>query len=463
MKNYYQILNVPTNASQAQIKKAYFSLVRKYDPERFPEEFMEIREAYEVLSNEQTRSEYDSIMTMEPVIRNVYEYCRKSFEEGDYEEAINGLEEIIKRVPNLSIVQELLGEAYLKNGNTVKAINVFEDLVRKHPDNASFISNLANAYLERGWHKKALKAFKKAIELDEDNLAIWLGLAEAYYLAKDYDRQRQVLISALEKAREKGWDSVSLYFNIIQNDILTDNMDVFNIHLEELSKLAIEREDIREAIGWAMAELGRVLVQNGMIDVARAVIDKTISIIPDDQELLDYKERLDRFGELQEILAAAYDDPKLDREIVDFIALEIVPEDFLDSVFPPEIAQFFMEYGLVDDVYSYIKSILYLKEEYPELYAVKKDFFAALENPNQRKKMLRRYRMEERRYTSIFNLFKGLLGEGQDEELEDDEDYVEPWYSSDKPYVREQPKVGRNDPCPCGSGKKYKKCCGKIG
>ncbi|MCL1909487.1 MAG: preprotein translocase subunit SecA [Kiritimatiellaeota bacterium] len=28
------------------------------------------------------------------------------------------------------------------------------------------------------------------------------------------------------------------------------------------------------------------------------------------------------------------------------------------------------------------------------------------------------------------------------------------------PYQREAPKVGRNDPCPCGSGKKYKKCCG---
>lgn len=26
---------------------------------------------------------------------------------------------------------------------------------------------------------------------------------------------------------------------------------------------------------------------------------------------------------------------------------------------------------------------------------------------------------------------------------------------------REQPKVGRNDPCPCGSGKKFKQCCGK--
>jgi hypothetical protein len=29
-------------------------------------------------------------------------------------------------------------------------------------------------------------------------------------------------------------------------------------------------------------------------------------------------------------------------------------------------------------------------------------------------------------------------------------------------FRREAPKVGRNDPCSCGSGKKYKKCCGKA-
>jgi uncharacterized protein len=27
-------------------------------------------------------------------------------------------------------------------------------------------------------------------------------------------------------------------------------------------------------------------------------------------------------------------------------------------------------------------------------------------------------------------------------------------------YVRPEPKIGRNEPCPCGSGKKFKKCCG---
>ena len=31
------------------------------------------------------------------------------------------------------------------------------------------------------------------------------------------------------------------------------------------------------------------------------------------------------------------------------------------------------------------------------------------------------------------------------------------------PFARAGEKVGRNDPCPCGSGKKYKQCHGKLG
>jgi hypothetical protein len=37
---------------------------------------------------------------------------------------------------------------------------------------------------------------------------------------------------------------------------------------------------------------------------------------------------------------------------------------------------------------------------------------------------------------------------------------AQPKYLSGGTPKRTQPKVGRNDPCPCGSGKKYKKCCG---
>jgi len=62
--------------------------------------------------------------------------------------------------------------------------------------------------------------------------------------------------------------------------------------------------------------------------------------------------------------------------------------------------------------------------------------------------------------------------ENQDAECSESEPWEIPEYFSDQPltayrppvlvspHVRESPKIGRNDPCPCGSGKKYKKCCG---
>ena len=40
--------------------------------------------------------------------------------------------------------------------------------------------------------------------------------------------------------------------------------------------------------------------------------------------------------------------------------------------------------------------------------------------------------------------------------------YVDGKEMKGAPQVRQSPAVGRNDPCPCGSGKKYKKCCGRA-
>ena len=60
--------------------------------------------------------------------------------------------------------------------------------------------------------------------------------------------------------------------------------------------------------------------------------------------------------------------------------------------------------------------------------------------------------------------------DGIDHEHRERADFVKRdggWYFTDgkvlgpKTIRSEGPKIGRNDPCPCGSGKKYKKCCGR--
>ena len=52
------------------------------------------------------------------------------------------------------------------------------------------------------------------------------------------------------------------------------------------------------------------------------------------------------------------------------------------------------------------------------------------------------------------------LGEGEGDEGEEANNNSKE--ETHQPFVRQGGKVGRNDPCPCGSGKKYKQCCGKL-
>lgn len=64
-RDYYEVLGVERNATEAEIKKAFKRLAMKYHPDRNPDnkeaedKFKEAREAYDVLSDEQKRAAYD--------------------------------------------------------------------------------------------------------------------------------------------------------------------------------------------------------------------------------------------------------------------------------------------------------------------------------------------------------------------------------------------------------------------
>lgn len=68
-------------------------------------------------------------------------------------------------------------------------------------------------------------------------------------------------------------------------------------------------------------------------------------------------------------------------------------------------------------------------------------------------------------YEEVITTWAGYNDDYRDENMINDIKRAEnPLVYDDEeqtPYVRAAPKIGRNDPCPCGSGKKYKKCCGK--
>jgi preprotein translocase subunit SecA len=69
-------------------------------------------------------------------------------------------------------------------------------------------------------------------------------------------------------------------------------------------------------------------------------------------------------------------------------------------------------------------------------------------------------RMEQQRKNQAINHQYEHAQLNELNELDTDTDQKTP--DTAKPVIRSTPKVGRNSPCPCGSGKKYKQCCGKI-
>jgi curved DNA-binding protein CbpA len=65
-QNPYTVLGIPRNASPEAVKKAYFSLIRKHPPEKDPQGFKLIRQAYDSLRDADKRSQTDLFLFSDP-------------------------------------------------------------------------------------------------------------------------------------------------------------------------------------------------------------------------------------------------------------------------------------------------------------------------------------------------------------------------------------------------------------
>jgi preprotein translocase subunit SecA len=68
---------------------------------------------------------------------------------------------------------------------------------------------------------------------------------------------------------------------------------------------------------------------------------------------------------------------------------------------------------------------------------------------------------EKKTDMSKMNVNKAEIDAAGDDYAANEKDYFDPSAPVKQAPVRVEPKIGRNDPCPCGSGKKYKQCHGK--
>lgn len=125
-----------------------------------------------------------------------------------------------------------------------------------------------------------------------------------------------------------------------------------------------------------------------------------------------------------------------------------------------EIVALTYEWYMCQYIPEHMEEVQYVEAVYPHTYAKNKDFFDNVKNNpidtvEKIEDKLNTYTKGASRqefYESMHRAYK-MACESKKEPV-----YV---YDGTESYRRIVPKVGRNDPCPCGSGKKYKKCCGR--
>ncbi|GHT87080.1 hypothetical protein FACS1894137_13640 [Spirochaetia bacterium] len=450
--NYYQTLGVEKTAGDEEIKRAYFSMVRKFQPGSSPEKFKEIRSAYETLRDTQKRAEYDAMGELPDSMAPLFNEAQWFDHLGHHSKAAELYQLILKRHPELDNVREQYAKSLAQDQKIGKAAEVWEELCRRNPANAVYSEELAECYLARGWHKKAEAEVKRTLTLAPSSVDAWSLLINCIAARGRNAPDRDILQSELKTTvREalrvikevKGNEGKKIYLYSYAF-ILSSDLDrhVTGGYLEEIARLI--REGGREAREEGLDAFVHILdhVPNFILGLFYNEIKKITDLLP--ELMAERKKGLNPVRVRIEKIRTRYEIENLPKKGFSEIFCDLfrlLTADFEDDDDEIELAA--MEFEILEKKSTYDPQLRRLREEFPELYALHSAFFNEALRTKDPEKMLYHRGKKVQKYQRDSGIF--------------DED---PESAPPQPVRRAEPKIGRNDPCPCGSGKKYKKCCG---
>lgn len=459
MNSYYEILGLEPGASPLEIKKAYFKQIRQYSPESDPEQFQKIREAYEQLQNGQNKANTPAFPPVnDPFAQQMLEQIEQHRRAGNKTMFRDTCEDAWRYFPDNIQFLYLLIIAQRACGNTGKAVKNAELLVSKEPENKWFQRELAVSYMERGFTQKAFFACERAYELgcrDEDFILMY---SRECYDYGEYDTGIQILLEVIEK--DKKWSKnempelLEAYFALLTMNSYMDD-DIFPRIIDNLSH-ALEQYHLYMAD--YKLELATIICHSAVFsDDAPDVylkVEHIFSILhkecQTEQEkkyiadaLSDYNfQRLAEDDRIGETLKYAYDA---------FFGVDDIE---------PIIQKFALldtELCMLEEHTEILEQAEIIKKEYPAFYEKMQDFLQKLESEKNLPLLKDRLLKEYRRLEPMMN--GGHYYNKYPEERERSRGILISNGTTGEPYVRSGKKIGRNDLCPCGSGKKYKHCC----
>jgi tetratricopeptide (TPR) repeat protein len=364
----------------------------------------------------------------------MFHQAQRAGQMGEHAQATDVYRTILRLYPGLTKVSEEYARSLEAEGKYGKAIEARELLYKQNPTQFRYALELGYSYDDRGWRKKAIIQFKRSLEIDKSSARAWLALVNCHTQAKEWTEAKMACLEGLEAA-EDGWDKIFLYIHgfIFSFD---DNIDDSEKYLKNILRLMRGNPDKTQNIEKDIFPLVLSIMHPELIHLCPYVEEITNLLPHMSDELRKLLAKVKRDFTIEDLEEKGFSNLFHDL----FILLE---ND--DGSKDDRNDRMAMEYIILAEKESYRPQLLRLQKDYPELYKLHETFFNEVMRTHNTEKMM------EQRSKVLAKQHLVPTGYQNEEEVEEAVPTIR----------RTEPKTGRNDPCPCGSGKKYKHCHGR--
>jgi tetratricopeptide (TPR) repeat protein len=278
----YERLGISRSASADAVKKAYRELLRRFPPERAPEEFKRIREAYETLSNPRSRNEYDN--QPDPAVERWLTTALHAMKAEDYPVAERFFKQVLVQAPELAFVRNMLGLCFLYQEEPAKAAAQFERLLTQPDAPAAWFGNAGHAYRALKRYNDAETAFEEAVRRATDSPAdYYIGLADVCLDQHAFTRAGEVLERGIVSDGTVDFQDLRYFTKLLEVRIRECSEDGVVAALQRIRVIASDA-DQRRLAAWKIGLLSQQLVIAGGFRFAELIANAARQLQPDDAD-----------------------------------------------------------------------------------------------------------------------------------------------------------------------------------
>jgi tetratricopeptide (TPR) repeat protein len=389
----YALFGVQPDIEQATLRRSYFKALRKHPAEKDPVRHQELRQAYEVLGDEQRRREYDTLQEGDGEVARLMNEGNAKFAEEHWADAIRAYKRALALSPEHLPARLQLSRALSLQGEQEAA---FKILAKAAPT-----SEALDLHSELGWlglndivkatenepsrmnsaQKQRLlivrEAFDTCIQLSPDSRAGYYGRARLSYFRENWADTRSWAEKSVDAGGEPDFEDYPALALIAETYILQGEASKAAAVIRKIQSIVPDQPEVRAFAAEQFIKFGLMLMNMRVFQNAIEIFQACKGLHPDESQL-------NELIEVNLLAASAYSENERIQYDGDLLPVTRGLSVWCVATFSGEFDENEAEgQGLINKVlealdtfppYTVKSQLTILKARYPHIWKMQKEF-----------------------------------------------------------------------------------------